>query len=78
MEMKEEQAIVSLLDRDPELKKFYEEHRELEKKLAEYQHKHHLTPDEEMEMKKIQKLKLVGKDRMMEILGRHRQNGGVQ
>jgi hypothetical protein len=31
-----------------------------------------------MEMKKIQKLKLVGKDRMMEILGRHRQNGGVQ
>ena len=78
MEMKEEQAIVSLLDRDPELKKFYEEHRELEKKLAEYQHKHHLTPDEELEMKKIQKLKLVGKDRMMEILGRHRQNGGVQ
>ena len=78
MEMKEEQAIVSLLDRDPELKKFYEEHRELEKKLAEYQHKHHLTPDEEVEIKKIQKLKLVGKDRMMEILGRHRQNGGVQ
>jgi uncharacterized protein YdcH (DUF465 family) len=78
MEVKEEQAIVSLLDRDPELKKFYEEHREFEKKLAEYQHKHYLTPDEEVEMKKIQKLKLVGKDRMMEILGRHRQNGGVQ
>jgi uncharacterized protein YdcH (DUF465 family) len=78
MEAKEEQAIVSLLDRDPELKKFYEEHREFEKKLAEYQHKHYLTPDEEVEMKKIQKLKLVGKDRMMEILGRHRQNGGVQ
>jgi hypothetical protein len=35
MEVKEEQAIVSLLDRDPELKKCYEEHRELEKKLAE-------------------------------------------
>jgi len=78
MEVKEEQAIVSLLDRDPELKKFYEEHREFEKKLAEYQHKHYLTPDEEVEMKKIQKLKLVGKDRMMEILGRYRQNGGVQ
>jgi uncharacterized protein len=72
MEVKEEQAIVSLLDRDPELKKFYEEHREFEKKLAEYQHKHYLTPDEEVEMKKIQKLKLVGKDRMMEILERHR------
>ena len=78
MEVKEEQAIVSLLDRDPELKKFYEEHREFEKKLAEYQHKHYLTPDEEMEMKKIQKLKLVGKDRMMEILERHRLAGAFQ
>jgi len=72
MESREEQAIVSLLDKDPELKKFYEEHQELEKKLAEYQHKHFLTPDEEVEMKKIQKLKLIGKDRMMEIIGRHR------
>jgi uncharacterized protein YdcH (DUF465 family) len=78
MESREEQAIVSLLDKDPELKRFYEEHREFEKKLAEYQHKHHLTPEEELEMKKIQKLKLIGKDRMMEILGKHRQGGAVQ
>jgi uncharacterized protein len=78
MELKDEQTIVSLLDKDPELRKFYEEHRELEQKLAQFQHKHHLTPEEEVEMKKIQKLKLVGKDRMMEILGRHRQTGAVQ
>lgn len=77
MEVKEEHAIVSLLDKDPELKKFYEEHRELEKKLSEFQHKHHLTPEEEVEMKRIQKLKLVGKDRMMEILAQHRQTGAV-
>jgi hypothetical protein len=72
MENHEEQTIVSLLDREPELKKFYDEHLELEKKLAEFQHKHHLSPDEEVEMKRIQKLKLIGKDRMMEIVGRHR------
>jgi uncharacterized protein YdcH (DUF465 family) len=72
MESYEEQAIVSLLDQEPELKKFYDEHLELEKKLAEYQHKHHLTAEEEVEMKRIQKLKLIGKDRMMEIIGRHR------
>ena len=77
MEFKEEHAIVPLLDKDPELKKFYEEHREFEKKLAEFQHKHYLTPEEELEMKRIQKLKLVGKDRMMEILERHRQTGAV-
>jgi len=72
MESREEQAIVSLLDKDPELRKYYEEHQELEKKLAVYQHKHRLSADEEMEMKRIQKLKLVGKDRMMEIIGRYR------
>jgi uncharacterized protein YdcH (DUF465 family) len=72
MENHEEQTIVSLLDQEPELKKFYDEHLELEKKLAEFQHKHHLTSEEELEMKRIQKLKLIGKDRMMEIIGRHR------
>jgi uncharacterized protein len=77
MELKDEQTIVSLMDKDPELRKCYEEHRELENKLAGFQHKHHLTPEEEVEMKKIQKLKLAGKDRMMEILGRHRQAGAL-
>ena len=77
MELKDEQTIVSLLEKDPELKKCYDEHRELEKQLAEFQHKHHLSPEEEIEMKKIQKLKLAGKDRMMEILERYRNMGAV-
>ena len=75
MERREEEFIVSLLDRDPELKKYYEEHRELEKKLEGYQHKVHLTPLEETEKKRLQKLKLAGKDKIMEILGRYRQSG---
>ncbi|MGH7929227.1 MAG: DUF465 domain-containing protein [Candidatus Binatia bacterium] len=77
MENKEEQVIVSLLDKDPELKKFYEEHQELEKQLAVFQHKHLLSADEEIEMKRIQKLKLAGKDKMMAILGKHRHNGDI-
>jgi uncharacterized protein YdcH (DUF465 family) len=75
MEAREEQAIVSLLDKDPELRKYYEEHQELEKKLSEFQHKFHLSPDEEVEKKRLQKLKLAGKDKIMEILGRHRRSG---
>ncbi|HEY7165157.1 MAG TPA: DUF465 domain-containing protein [Candidatus Binatia bacterium] len=78
MESREEQAIVSLLEKDPELRKYYEEHQELEKRLSEFHLKHHLSADEEMEMKRIQKLKLVGKDKMMEILGKYRQSGGTQ
>jgi uncharacterized protein len=72
MENREEQRIISLMGQDPELKKYYEEHQELEKKLLEYQHKSHLTPLEEVEKKRIQKLKLAGKDKIMEILGRYR------
>ncbi len=78
MEAKEEQVIVSLLDKDPELKKYYEEHQDLEKKLLEYHHRHHLSADEEVEMKRIQKLKLIGKDKIMQILGKYRQNGSIQ
>ncbi|HXV82873.1 MAG TPA: DUF465 domain-containing protein [Candidatus Binatia bacterium] len=78
MEVREEQVIASLVDKDPELKKYYEEHKELERKLAEFQHKHHLSPDEEIEKKRLQKLKLLGKDKIMEILGKHRQAGAFQ
>jgi hypothetical protein len=75
MERREEELIASLLDRDPELKKHYEEHLELERKLAAFHHKVHLSPEEEIEKKRLQKLKLLGKDRMMTILERYRQPG---
>ncbi|MBI1993326.1 MAG: DUF465 domain-containing protein [Deltaproteobacteria bacterium] len=75
MEPREVEFIVSLLDKDPELKKYYEEHQDLEKKLSGFQHKSHLTPVEEVEKKRLQKLKLAGKDKIMEILGKYRQTG---
>jgi uncharacterized protein YdcH (DUF465 family) len=77
MEQREEELIVSLLDKDPELKKYYEEHQELEKELLLYQHKVHLTASEEVEKKRLQKLKLLGKDKIMQILDRYR-HGGAQ
>ena len=78
MENREEQAIVSLLEKDPELRKYYEEHQELEKKLSQFHDKHHLSAEEEVEMKRIQKMKLAGKDKIMEILGKYRQTDGTQ
>lgn len=72
MEKNEEQLIQSLLERDEELKRYYEEHLDLERQLARFQQKSHLSPDEEMEKKRIQKIKLAGKDRIMEILSRYR------
>lgn len=73
MDQTEVKIIVPLLDKDPELKRYYEEHLELEDKLLTYQNRSYLSPDEEMEKKKLQKLKLVGKDKMMEILNKYRQ-----
>ena len=72
MERREEEFIISLMGQDPELKKYYEEHQELEKKLSGYQNKSHLTPLEEVEKKRLQKLKLAGKDKIMELLSKYR------
>ncbi|HZP39963.1 MAG TPA: DUF465 domain-containing protein [Candidatus Binatia bacterium] len=72
MEKKDEELIQTLLEREPELRQYYEEHADLERKLDLYQQKLYLTPEEEMEKKRLQKLKLAGKDKIMEILSRYR------
>lgn len=72
MEVKEEAMIRSLIGIDPELRRHYEEHVELKRRLEDLRQKLYLTEDEEVEQKRIQKQKLAGKDRMMEILARHR------
>jgi hypothetical protein len=72
MEKREEEEILSLVDQVPELKSLYAEHQDLEKQLDRLNHKHYLTPEEELEKKRIQKIKLVGKDRMMAILAARR------
>jgi len=51
MEQIEENFLVSHLEKDPELKKYYEEHLELEDKLLTYQNRPYLTAEEEMEKK---------------------------
>jgi uncharacterized protein YdcH (DUF465 family) len=73
MEVKEETLIRSLVDTDPELRYYYEEHVELKRRLEYLRKKPHLTEEEELEQKRIQKQKLAGKDKIMEILARYRQ-----
>jgi len=66
--VKEEAVVKILLESNEEFKKLYNEHLELEKKIAEFDSKHYLTPEEELERKRLQKIKLAGKDRMFEII----------
>ena len=72
MEEREEQMIASVLDQDPELRKYYEEHLAYEKRLVDLHDKGYLSPEDEMEKKRIQKLKLVGKDKIMELLDKYK------
>jgi uncharacterized protein YdcH (DUF465 family) len=72
MEEKDEALIRTLLEREPDLRRYYEEHVDLERQLVVFQQKHYLTPEEEVEKKRLQKLKLAGKDKIMEILSRYK------
>lgn len=72
MEKQDEELIKSLLEREPELRRYWDEHVDLERQLRVFDSKGYLTPEEEFERKRLQKLKLAGKDKIMEILSRHR------
>ncbi len=64
-----EHEIVELLKREnEEFRKLSEEHRNLDGLLMEIDSKRYLTPDEEIERKKIQKQKLLKKDRMAQLV----------
>jgi uncharacterized protein YdcH (DUF465 family) len=53
-----------LLRENQEFRKLFEEHREHEKKLAEFKGKTHLTDLERLEEKELKKRKLALKDKM--------------
>jgi uncharacterized protein YdcH (DUF465 family) len=78
MERHDQELIDQLMDRDPELKKYVEEHRDYEKLLEEFNRRPYLTAAETMERKRLQKLKLAGRDRIEQILAQHRHKGSVQ
>ena len=65
--------VQKLCDENPRFRKLYEEHVIFEKQLGEFDEKPFLTPDQEFERKKVQKLKLAGKDEMEDILRNFRQ-----
>jgi uncharacterized protein YdcH (DUF465 family) len=71
VEEKERSLIAKFSEEDPELKKLWTEHLDYEQKLKELEKKLHLSPEEDVEKKKLQKLKLSGKDKMFEILKKY-------
>jgi uncharacterized protein len=74
MERTDELLIERYIQQDGELKKHVEDHRKLEAALADYNKRIYLTPQEEIEKKKMQKLKLASKDRIYLILAKYKKS----
>lgn len=66
--MKEQEIVEKLLKENEEFRKVSEEHHTLDGVLAEMDKKVYLTPEEEIERKKLQKQKLLKKDALAEMI----------
>jgi hypothetical protein len=72
VEVKEEALAAKLRIENQEYQRWEQEHKKLEDALMTFEVHRYLTPEEEIERKRVQKLKLAAKDRMMDILRRTR------
>lgn len=69
-EVSEESLRAKLRSNNPEFQQLEEEHRRLDKELMNFETHVYLSPEEEFERRRLQKLKLATKDKMMEIIRR--------
>ena len=74
MEVSEEALRDRLRREHPEFQQLEQEHRSLDDKLMAYELHVYLTPEEELERRRLQKLKLAAKDKIRDII-RHYQVG---
>jgi hypothetical protein len=77
MEKQDLDLIQRFIDQDPELKRRMEEHEEFERRLEEFNRRPYLTSEETLEKKRLQKLKLAGRDRIEQILAKYREKEAV-
>ena len=72
MEMDEKVLIEHLKQTNPEFRQLLEEHLQYERQLEEFNKLRYLSSEQELEKKRVQKIKLRGKDRMAELLKEHK------
>ena len=63
----EEQVAETLLAENEAYRRLWAQHQRYERQLADLDRLQHLSPDQELERRTIQKLKLAGKDKMAAI-----------
>ncbi len=73
METRDLALIEEWQEKDPELKRLWQEHLEFEEQLAAFNKRVYLSASEELERKTLQKKKLKGRDHIERILIKLRQ-----
>ncbi len=64
MQQYDESLVQQLFEENPRFRRLYEEHQILERDLERLTAKDYLSSEDELEKKRVQKLKLAGKDEM--------------
>ncbi len=72
MDAADKELIVAVAHQDFELRRCWDEHQRLEHGIERLNSKLYLSAEEELERKEMQKRKLLGKDRLMQMLERYR------
>lgn len=67
-----EPIVERLAQENEDFARMVREHTELDRQVAELERRVHLSAEEEIELKRIKKLKLAGKDRMEAMLAAYR------
>jgi uncharacterized protein YdcH (DUF465 family) len=70
-EVSEETVRTKLRTENPEFERLEQEHRQLDRQLLTFETHVYLTPEEEYERRRLQKLKLAAKDRIREMIRRY-------
>lgn len=72
MENRDLELLSTLAQSNEELSRLLAEHDDFERQLSGLTRRRALTPQQEVEVQRIKKLKLQGRDRIEEILAQHR------
>jgi len=71
-EVTDETVRAKLRTEDPEFQRLEQEHRQLDQQLMHFETHVYLSPEEEFERRRLQKLKLATKDKLTEMVRQYK------
>lgn len=74
MELSEQDIVQQLLMTDEEFRSLHKQHSEMKQVLASFSNKPYLSPSDEVEVKRIKKKKLLGKDEMYRKISEYKRS----